>query len=231
VTAAREALVLPALFLTVVLVAAVRPGADGAVVPPSPASLITGTALFGLLIRSGALAPERLVSPARSMLANVNGVMLLATVFAASAQLVTALVPESGVPAVVAWVVLASLLLQAYAIGPDRTRVLRGLLVTFGAAFVLKFIVLAIISSPAGGRFARALQLLFEGVTLGSVSQRPPGRAEGYLVFGAIALYLIGVALLPAASWQMVRVQPRRELPNGRTGRESDPKKGSGTIS
>ena len=212
-TVLREAVLLPALFLTVVLTAALRPGADVAVVPPSLVSLVAGTALFGLLIRSGAVAPERLVNPTRPMLANLNGVCVLMTTFAASAQLVTALVPESGVPALIVWVVLASLLLQAYAIGPDRTRLLRGLLVTFGAGFTLKFVLLSTISSPADGRLARVLQLLFEGVTLGAVTQRPPGLAEGYLAFTATALYLMGVASLPPASWQMVRVLSRKQLP------------------
>jgi hypothetical protein len=89
---------------------------------------------------------------------------------------------------------------------------LRGLLVTFGAAFTLKFVLLAALSAPADGRFARALQLLFEGITLGAVTQRPPHAAEGYLAFATLLLYLIGVAFLPSASWQMVRVT-RRELP------------------
>ncbi len=208
----REAVLLPALFLTVVLTAALRPGADVSVVPPSLVSLVAGTALFGLLIRSGAVAPERLVNPTRPMLANLNGVCVLMTTFAASAQLVTALVPESGVPALIVWVVLASLLLQAYAIGPDRARLLRGLLVTFGAGFTLKFVLLSAISSPADGRLARVVQLLFEGVTLGAVTQRPPGLAEGYLAFTAAALYLMGVASLPPASWQMVRVLSRKQL-------------------
>ena len=212
-TALREAVLLPLIFLTVVLVAAVRPGADVSVLPPSLASLVVGTTLFGLLIRSGAVAPERLMNPARPMLANLNGLSVLVTVFAASAQLVTALVPESGVPAMIAWAVIGSLLLQAYAIGPDRTRLLRGLLVTFGAGFILKFVFLSALSSPAEGRFARVLQLLFEGVTLGSVTQRPVALTEGYLAFTAIALYLIGVAFLPSASWQMVRVVSRKELP------------------
>jgi hypothetical protein len=53
--------------------------------------------------------------------------------------------------------------------------------------------------------------MLFEGVTLGGLSQRPAHAAEGYLAFLAILLYLVGVAFLPAASWQMVRVT-RREL-------------------
>jgi hypothetical protein len=213
VSALREAVLLPALFLTAVLTAGVRPQAAVSLVPPSLASLVAATALFGLLVRSGAVAPERLVNPARTLLANLNGLSVLVTLFVASAQVVTGLVPESGVPAMIVWAVLGALLLQAFAIAPDRTRVLRGLLVTFGAAFTLKFVVLSAISSPAEGRVARALQLLFEGVTLGAVTQRPPGLAEGYLAFAATALYLIGVAALPSASWHMVRVLSQRELP------------------
>jgi hypothetical protein len=213
VSALREAVLLPALFLTVVLTAGVRPDAAVSLVPPSLASLVVATALFGLIIRSGAVAPDRLVNPTRSLLANLNGLSVLATLFVASAQVVTGLVPESGVPAVIVWAVLGALLLQAFAIAPDRTHVLRGLLVTFGAAFTLKFVLLSAISAPAEGRVARALQLLFEGVTLGVVTQRPPGLAEGYLAFAATALYLIGVASLPSASWHMVRVLSRRELP------------------
>jgi hypothetical protein len=213
VSALREAVLLPALFLTAVLTAGVRPQAAVSLVPPSLASLVAATALFGLLVRSGAVAPERLVNPARTLLANLNGLSVLVTLFVASAQVVTGLVPESGVPAMIVWAVLGALLLQAFAIAPDRTRVLRGLLVTFGAAFTLKFVVLSAISSPAEGRVARALQLLFEGVTLGAVTQRPPGLAEGYLAFAATALYLIGVAALPSASWHMVRVLSQRKLP------------------
>ena len=108
------------------------------------------------------------------------------------------------VPALIVWILLGSLVLQAFAIGPDRPRLLRGLLVTFGAAFTLKFVVLAAISAPAQGRWSRALQLLFEGLTIGSISQRP-ARPWGYVAFGTLALYLVGIALLPAATWQMVR--------------------------
>jgi hypothetical protein len=212
VTVLREAVLLPALFLTVVLMAGVRPGAAVSVVPPSLASLVAATALVGLLVRSGALAPARLINPRRSSLANVNGLTVLVTAFVASAQVVTVIVPESGVPAVIVWAVLGSLLLQAFAIAPDRTRVLRGLLVTFGAGFTLKFVLLSAISSPAEGRVARAVQLLFEGVTVGTVTQRPAGLAEGYLAFAAAALYLIGVASLPSAAWHMVRVLATKEL-------------------
>jgi len=208
VTALREAIVLPLVFLSVALAASVRPGGQVTVVPPSLGSLVAGMMLFALLVRSGAIDPHRLLHPARSAMANLNGLSVLLTAFVASAQLITMLVPESGVPALIAWTVLASLLLQALAIGPDRSRLLRGLTVTFGAAFALKFIVLATLSAPAAGRMARALQLLFEGVTLGGVTQRAPHAAEGYLAFLTIVTYLIGVAFLPSASWQMVRISP-----------------------
>lgn len=208
-TPLREALVLPVLFMTVVLMAAIRPGSDMSVSPPSLGSLVAGVAIFALLIRSGALAPERLMSAGRSSLANLNGVSVLVATFAASAQLVMAVVPESGVPALLTWIVLASLLAQAFAIGPDRTRLLRGLLVTFGAAFVLKFIILAALSSPAESRVTRAVQILFDGLTLGIVAQRPPHPIEGYLTFAALALYLVAVALLPSAPWEMIRLSPR----------------------
>jgi hypothetical protein len=200
-----EACVLPAIFLTVSVLGALRPGTGAPLVPPTPASLVAAVVLFAILVRSGALAPERLVHAQRPPLATTNGIVVLVTLFLASAQVVTLLVPASGVPALVCWTVLASLLLQALAIGPDRVRVLRGLLVTFGAAFVLKFIVLAAISSPAESRVAQALQLLFEGVTLGTISQPPPHPLDPYLAFATIALYLIGVAWLPAASWHMMR--------------------------
>lgn len=210
-TALREAVVLPVLFLTVVLLGALRPHAQPTVVPPSLASLLAALMLMALLVRSGAVDPNRLLHAGRSAIANLNGFTVVLTAFVASAQVVTMLVPESGLPALIAWVVLISLLLQALAIGPDRTRLLRGLMVTFSAAFALKYIVLASISAPAEDRFGRALQMLFEGVTLGGVTQRPPHALEGYLAFATIMVYLIGVASLPAASWQMVRAT-RREL-------------------
>ena len=204
-TPVLEALLLPALFLTVLLAGALRSGGEVSVMPPSVASLVMATVLLVLYVRSGTLAPERLMNGARSALANLNGFTVLVTAFIASAQVITLVIPDSGVPALMVWTVLVCLVLQAFAIGPDRTRLLRGLVVTFGAAFTLKFVVLSAISAPAEGRIARALQLLFEGITLGTISQRPPYGLEGYVAFGTLALYLVGIALLPSASWQMVR--------------------------
>ena len=133
---------LPVLFLTVVLAGAIRPGGDVSLVPPSLGSLALAVVLMSILARSGALATERLVGASRTTLQNASGVTVLMAVFAASAQVVTLVIPESGVPELIGWVVLISLLLQTLAIAPDRARVRRGLAVTFGAAFVLKFVLL-----------------------------------------------------------------------------------------
>ena len=202
----REAVILPILFLTVVLTGGLRPGAEIAIGPPPVSALVGAMVLLALLVRSGVVAPEILMNAHRAPLANLNGLMVLLTLFVASAQVVALVVPESGVPALIVWVVLIALMLQALAIAPDRVRMLRGLLVTFGATFTLKFIVLAAMSAPAESRLTRALQLLFEGITLGTVSQRPPHAVEGYLAFGTIVVYVIGVWLLPPAEWRMVRV-------------------------
>ena len=206
-TALREAVILPLSFLLVVLIAALRPGTAPPIVPPTLGALVSAVAVLALLVRSGAVDPSQLMHSSRSALANLNGLTVLLCTVVASAQVITMVVPESGLPALVAWIVLLSLLLQAFAIGPDRVRLLRGLAVTFGAAFVLKYLILASVSAPTESRVGRAMQLLFEGLTLGTMTQRPPSSSEGYLAFVAILLYLITLAFLPAASWHMTRVR------------------------
>jgi hypothetical protein len=84
------------------------------------------------------------------------------------------------------------------AASPDRVRVLRSLLVIFASAFIVKFIVLAALSNPAEGVFTRALQVLFEGVTLGSITQDVVHPATGYVAFFTLMLYLFGLVLLTA---------------------------------
>jgi hypothetical protein len=212
VTVIGEAFGLPLLFLTVVLLGAIRPGGALTIVPPQPSALLTAMLLLAILVRSGALSPERLMNPARSALANLNGLTVLLALFAASAQVITLLVPDSGIPALIVWAVLLSLLVQTLAIDSDRTRVIRGLTVTFAAGFALKFIVLGAISAPAEGRVGRAVQTLFEGITLGTLIQRPAHPAEPYLAFGTLLLFLIGIAWLPSAPWRMVRVPASRRL-------------------
>ena len=193
----REAIVLPVLFLTVLLLGGVRIADTAVLVPPSPYFLLLAVLLVRVVVQSGALAPELLVASARSELANLNGVVLLATLWIASAQALAVLIPESGVPRLAFSVFFLILLLNTAAASPDRQRLLRSLAVTFGAAFVLKFVALHGLSAPGEGAVKRALLALVDGVTAGALVQEVPRPITAYIALLAVALFLIGVFLLP----------------------------------
>jgi hypothetical protein len=198
-SAVREALVLPLIFLTVTVLSGVRLGAGVTFLPPSLFSLVLGTMLVAALVRSGALAPVRLLHGSRSILANANGAVVLATLLAAASQLLAMLTPRSGLPLFFVDVFLFVLLLNTLVAQPDRVRLLRSLAVILGSALVLKFVVLASLAGPSDSRTARVLTALFDAATFGTIAQEPQSPAGGYLAFFSIGLFLIGVGALPAA--------------------------------
>lgn len=203
-TALREAVVLPLLLLTVALVAGARPGARVELVPPTLFALVLATLLVAALVRSGALATDRLLHASRGTLANANGATVLLALFAASAQVLTLLTPRSGLPLLFVSIFLFVLLLNTLVAVPDRTRLLRSLAITLGAAFAIKFIVLAAVSGPADSRLGRVLVALFDAATFGNVTQEAEPAAAGYLAFATVAAYLSAVALLPHARVRVV---------------------------
>jgi hypothetical protein len=72
--------------------------------------------------------------------------------------------------------------------------------VTFGAAFILKFVMLNALADPASGRLGRALQMLLEGVTLGALTQDVQHPAAGYIAFLTIGMFLVSVWMLPGGT-------------------------------
>ena len=196
-TALREAVVLPLLLLTIALVAGARIDTRVALIPPSLFSLVLATMLIAALVRSGALAPDRLLHASRSALANANGAAALLALFAATAQVLAMLTPRTGLPLLFVDIFLFVLLLNTLVAMPDRIRLLRSLAVTLGSALLLKFVVLAGVSDPAGSRLSRVLVALFDAATFGSITQVPEPASAGYLAFFTIAMYLIALALLP----------------------------------
>jgi hypothetical protein len=196
-TATREAIGLPCLLLTVALAGGLRLDAT-LVTPPSLFSLVLAVLLAAALVQSGALDPLRLMNGSRSTLANANGATVLGALLLASAQTFTMLTPGAGLPRIVFSLIFLVLLFQTLAAGPDRVHVLRSLAVTFGAAFVGKFIVLDALANPAPGRLGRALQILFEGVTLGTLTQDAQHAAAGYIAFVILGMFLLSIWMLPA---------------------------------
>ena len=82
----RESITLPLLMLTVAGLGGVRVTAAGALVfvPPSLMSLVLGVLLVATLVRSGALAPDRLMSARRTPLENTSGAVVAMTLLAAA---------------------------------------------------------------------------------------------------------------------------------------------------
>jgi hypothetical protein len=193
-----EIFYLPLLFLSVVLFGGMRVGAQVVLVPPPLFTLVLAFLLIGVLVRTGAFAPERLMNSRRSPLANISGAIVLLAVFGAATQAFNIATPELGLPRLLFSVFLFVLLLNTLAAAPDRVRVLRSLLVIFGSAFVLKFIVLAALADPEGGWLKRVLLAMIEGLTLGTLTQTPYAPITGYIAFLVLTVFLIGLTLLPA---------------------------------
>lgn len=205
-SATREAIVLPLIFLTVALLGGLETGAAFRWSAPSLFSLVLAVMLIAVLVRSEALAPDRLLNNARGLLANANGMVVVVTLFAGSAQALHMLTPASGLPNLIVALVLFLLLLNTLVTLPERRRVLRSLAVVLGSAFVLKFVLLAALADPEGSRTRRVLVALFDAATLGTISQEPLPATAGYLAFVLLLLYFIGLATLPGG--QLVRLGP-----------------------
>jgi hypothetical protein len=159
-TAAREAIALPLVFLTVLLLGSLRIDGRVELAAPTPYLLVLGVLLIRLAVQSGTLAPEQLMSSSRPALAII-------------------------------------LLVNTGAAAPDRPRLLRSLAVTFGATFILKFVVLHGLSAPSEGPIKRALQALLDGVTVGVLMQEVPDPVAPYLALLTVGLFLVGLVLLP----------------------------------
>jgi hypothetical protein len=194
---AVEVFWVPLLFLTVTLLGGLRIADRVVFVRPALSALVLAVLLLSALVRCGACAPQRLMRPERSPLQNTSGAVVLITMFAAAVQAFNSVIPELGLPRLVVIVFLFVLLLNTLAASTDRTHVLRSTAVILGSMFVLKYIVLAALSDPAGGWLKRVLLATLEGATLGTLTQQPLAIATGYIAFVTLALFLVGLVLLP----------------------------------
>ena len=192
-----EVFYLPLLFLTVTLLGGLRVAERVVFVAPPLPTLVLAVLLLVALVRGRAFAPKRLMNAARPPLANVSGAVVLMTMFAAAVQAFNCVIPESGLPRLTVTVIVFLMLLNTLAAAPDRTHVLRSTAVIIGSTFVLKFILLTALSDPGGGWLKGVLLAMLEGVTLGTLVQVGFAPATGYVAFFTLALFLVGLALLP----------------------------------
>lgn len=196
-----ESVVLPWLLLTVALLGGVRVTEAGELrflVPPL-ASLVAMLLLMMVLVQSGIVHPWRLMNERRTAMDNLSGAMALIALAAASAQVVSAVTPEAGLPLVLGVIFLFALFVNTLAARPGRRHAMRALFVAFFAAFTVKFIVLDALYAPDRSLGGRLLTGLIEGVTLGSFDHVVWGASTGYVSFFALVLYFGALTLMPGA--------------------------------
>jgi hypothetical protein len=196
----RESYTLPLVLLSVAAAGGFRVPADGSgfqFLPPPLMALVLAVLLMGVMARAGLLVPGLLVSDARRGLENASGIVVLAALFAASAQVIQCLAPEGGLLHVLYYVFMTVLLWNTLAAAPDRPRLLHSLFVIFGSAFLLKYVALASLFDPEGGTLRRVLSALLEGVALGTLQHEAYAPATGYAAFFTVLVYLAALTLLP----------------------------------
>lgn len=208
-TPLREAVVLPAVFLTVTLLGGLRVAGDVRLIPPSLSALVLGLLLMGTLTRGGVLAPQLFLNGARRGMENVSGGVVLATTFAASAQAVNLVLPERGLLHAVFAVFLFCQLMTLNAAAAGRAGLLRSVLVLLGSLFVLRYIVVEALYAPDGGLLQRLLTTLLSGVSLGGIEYQPNAAVTGYIAFFAIVLYVTGLVLLQPDGTRALTHTPR----------------------
>jgi hypothetical protein len=208
-TPIREAIVLPAIFLTVALLGGLRIATTVILLPPSLTALVLAVLLLGTLIRGGVFAPQTLMNGARSGMENVSGSIVLLTLFAASAQAINLLLPERGLLHAAFAIFVFCQVLTMSAGSAGRQGLLRGLLILLGSLFVLRYIIIEALYAPNGGLLQRVLTTLMSGASLGGIAYDPNAPATGYVAFFTLILYVIGVTLLPSpASTDLIKLPP-----------------------
>ncbi len=147
-------------------------------------TLVLAVLMLGALNRHGAIALERLLYSSRSAV-DLYGLLVILTIVFASAQAFHVTIPAGSPRLLVNTLFFLSLLaLNTRLIAADHARMLWTLVVIFGAAFTVTFVVLP--SSPPGGVRGWLCKIL--------PGCQPRHPATGYLAFLTLLLYLSALA-------------------------------------
>jgi hypothetical protein len=200
-------LLLPTIFLTVALTGGLRVAAGGAAagafrfVAPPLIALVLSVLLMLLFARGRLINLPAWLSSDHAPLTNVSHALTLLALFFASAQAFNSVLPDGGLFRwMFAFFYLWTLWNNQFAAFEPR-RLLRSLAALFGTAFVLKHMLLASLYAPDGGWLKRLAGALLEGFTQGTLSSAPESYAPatGYISFFTLALYVLGLVLIPHA--------------------------------
>jgi len=200
----RTYLVIPAIFLTVTLLGGLRFGSvDNAFIflPPALICLVFAALTLILFFRSGLVRVQGWYSDELPALQKTANTAVLLTFFTATVQIFNSLLPETGLAFwVVGFCFFWSLWNNLFA-DLDTKRLMRSVISLFALAFVVKFLLLANLTTAGDESWLRQV---FEnpGKTAFTWLLDLPryGAATGYVQFFAVAFYLLGLWLTPRST-------------------------------
>jgi hypothetical protein len=195
-------IVLPTILLTVGLLGGLRIDAQTRqfvfIVPPL-VTLVLAILLGSLFVRAGAIDLHHWLAIEQPTLTNLSHLLTLISLFFASAQAFNSVLPESGL---LHWMFsfffLWTLWTNQFSTFDPR-RLLKSLIVLFGTAFVLKYLLVSGLYAPEGGWLKRIASTLLQGIAIDVPAFAP---ITGYVSFFALALYVAALLLMAPVPMQ-----------------------------
>ena len=192
-------IVVPTLLLTAGLLGGLRIDAQTrqfVFIAPPLITLVLATLLGLLFVRAGAIELRQWLALEQSTITNVSHLLTLLSLFFATAQAFNSVLPERGL---LHWMFsfffLWTLWTNQFSV-LDPRRLLRSIVVLFGTAFVLKYLVMSALYNPEGGWLKSIASTLLQGISI-DVPAFAPGT--GYISFFALTLYVAGLVLIEPA--------------------------------
>jgi hypothetical protein len=138
-------------------------------------------------------------SEERPLLDNAANGVVIASVYIASTQVFNSLIPEQGAPYwIVAFCFFWTLWNNVFA-EFDTRRLMRSLGALFALAFVVKYLVLLNLTTPANQSWLENLiQSPSRSAAAWLLDVPQFSSATGYVQFFAVAIYMLGLYLLPS---------------------------------
>ena len=194
---------LPIIFLTAALLGGLRfSSADGSFIfiKPSLLCLIYAAMLMILISRSHLVRLGSWFSDESSLISNAASAATIASLYIASTQIFNSLIPEQGLPYwIVAFCFFWTLWNNIFA-DFDTRRLVRSLGALFALAFIVKYLVLLNLTAPSNQSWLESvLQSPSKSVASWLLDIPQFSAGTGYVQFFAVALYMLGLYLLPAS--------------------------------
>lgn len=192
-------IILPLIFLTVALLGGVRFTAELQelrFIAPQLISLILAVFVMIVFVRGGLVQLDDYTGEDRGLIENASGLVRLAAIYFATAQVFNAVTPERGLLNFFFNLFYFLIFWNNLFVVFNPARLTKSLAVVLGASFALKYLILADLFAPTESWAKYALQKLMQTASLGALEFEVFAPATGYLAFVTVALYILGLYLI-----------------------------------